>query len=59
MPRLISSNAGQDVDIVPASGRDSCWEYGYATLAALEGSQEPIPTVEQFIAGLPKIVWPE
>jgi len=38
--------------------RDTVWVYAYEQLATYSGNQAPLPTVEQFIASLPAIIWP-
>lgn len=39
--------------------RDAVWAYAYAELDKVTGGQRPVPTVEDFIAELPAMVWPE
>lgn len=39
--------------------RDACWTYGYAVLDEVLAGTRPIPTAEEFFAGLPAMVWPE
>ncbi len=38
--------------------RDSVWNYAYTLYATLQGNQDPIPTEQEFRAGIPTIVWP-
>lgn len=38
--------------------RDSVWNYLYALLAAISGSSDPIPSVQEILNGIPPIVWP-
>ena len=40
------------------SWRDGVWLYAYSELALIQAGEKPIPTIEEFIAGLPTIVWP-
>lgn len=39
--------------------RDSVWAYAYEQLAIYSGNEEPLPNVEQFMASLPQIQWPD
>lgn len=39
--------------------RDACWTYGYAELEKVAKGTRPQPTIEQFIAELPKMEWPQ
>jgi hypothetical protein len=39
--------------------RDSVWSYAINLLATLQGNEEPIPSIEDVIAGMPQITWPE
>lgn len=38
--------------------RDSVWNYLYALLAAISGSSDPIPSVQEILNGIPPMVWP-
>jgi len=38
--------------------RDAVWKYCNAELAKVQGGVRPQPTVDEFLAELPKIVWP-
>ena len=38
--------------------RDEVWLYYYAELDKALGGQRPIPTIEDFIAELPAMIWP-
>ena len=38
--------------------RDDVWEFAFAELAKVQAGTRDEPTVEAFIAELPKIVWP-
>lgn len=38
--------------------RDAVWVYAYAELDKVTSGQRPVPTVEDFIAELPVMVWP-
>ena len=38
--------------------RDAVWGYAYAELDKVTGGQREAPTVEDFIAELPEMVWP-
>jgi hypothetical protein len=38
--------------------RDSVWNYLYNLLATISGNSDPIPSVDEIIAGMPVIVWP-
>lgn len=38
--------------------RDSVWLYTYSELALIQAGDKPVPTIEEFISGLPTIVWP-
>ena len=40
------------------SWRDATWNYAYTLYATLSGNDEPIPSIEEVIAGVPAIVWP-
>jgi len=37
--------------------RDSVWFYAYLQLELYSGNEEPLPSVEQFMAALPQIEW--
>ena len=39
--------------------RDAVWAYAYAELEKVESELRPIPSVEDFLAELPAISWPE
>jgi len=39
--------------------RDAVWAYAYTELEQVETGQRPMPSVEEFIAELPAISWPE
>lgn len=39
--------------------RDAVWAYAYTELAKVLSGEREIPVVEDFIAELPAIVWPE
>lgn len=39
--------------------RDAVWAYAYTELAKVEAELRSIPTVEDFLAELPEITWPE
>lgn len=38
--------------------RDAVWGYAYTILAQVEAGTIPAPTVDEFIAGMPVMVWP-
>jgi hypothetical protein len=38
--------------------RDAAWNYAYNLYATLSSNDEPIPSREEVIAGIPAIVWP-
>lgn len=38
--------------------RDAVWAHAYAELAKVQTGQREQPTIDEFIAGLPKIAWP-
>lgn len=38
--------------------RDAMWLAGYAILAEVESGARPVPTVEEVIAEMPPLVWP-
>lgn len=38
--------------------RDEVWDKGYQILTMFEFENQPIPTINEFISQLPKIVWP-
>ena len=39
--------------------RDATWATGYAIMDAVLSGQRPMPTIEDVIAELPSLVWPE
>lgn len=39
--------------------RDAVWLYAYAELDKVQNGQRPVPTVDDFLAELPGIEWPE
>jgi len=39
--------------------RDAVWAYAYAELEKVEGELRPIPAIEDFLAELPAISWPD
>lgn len=39
--------------------RDAVWTYAYSELDKVTNGQRPVPTVEDFIAEMPAVVWPE
>lgn len=39
--------------------RDDCWSKGYEVLNACEAGTRPIPTVDELLAEMPVMVWPE
>lgn len=39
--------------------RDGIWVYAFTELAKVEGGARPVPTIEEFLAELPEISWPE
>src|SRR5690554_6629576 len=39
--------------------RDAVWAYAYAELERVQNGQRPAPSVEQFLAKLPVLEWPE
>jgi hypothetical protein len=39
--------------------RDACWTAGYTVLAECEAGTRAIPTVDELIAEMPSMVWPE
>lgn len=39
--------------------RDSVWSYAINLLATLQGNEEPIPSIDDVVAGMPQITWPE
>lgn len=39
--------------------RDAVWIYAYGELAKVSGGQRAQPTIDQFIAELPTLTWPE
>lgn len=39
--------------------RDACWAKGYETLAACEAGTMAIPTVDELLSQMPKMIWPE
>lgn len=41
------------------SWRDAVWAYAFAELAKVEANERPQPTVDDFLAELPAMVWPE
>ena len=40
------------------SWMDSCNAQGYALIAAVQAGTKPLPTIPDFIAGLPAMAWP-
>lgn len=38
--------------------RDNVWQYSYSELAKVEAGARSQPTIDEFLAELPKIVWP-
>ena len=38
--------------------RDAVWAYAYTELEKVLTAQRPQPTIEEFLAELPEIVWP-
>jgi len=39
--------------------RDAVWQFAYAELERVMTGQRPQPTVSEFLAELPAIIWPE
>jgi hypothetical protein len=39
--------------------RDSCYEYGYDYLSRAQSGEIHNPTLEDFLNGLPTMIWPE
>lgn len=39
--------------------RDACWVYGYTIFDEVLAGTRAIPTPEEFLAGLPQMVWPQ
>ncbi|HHX3461807.1 TPA: hypothetical protein ACU9OW_000033 [Legionella pneumophila] len=37
--------------------RDAVWLYAYSELALIQAGDKPIPTIEEFIQGLPELNW--
>lgn len=37
--------------------RDDVWLYAYSELALIQSGDKPIPTIEEFIQGLPELNW--
>lgn len=38
--------------------RDAVWAYAYGELAKVQGGQRAQPTIAEFVAELPQVVWP-
>jgi len=39
--------------------RDNCYEYSYDYLSRAQSGEIPSPTLEDFLNGLPTMIWPE
>jgi hypothetical protein len=53
-----SSNLTWTVQADPfVAWRDAVWNYAYTIFAQVEAGTIPIPTLEEFMAGLPQISW--
>lgn len=37
--------------------RDAVWLYAYSELALVQAGDKPVPTIEQFLEGLPELNW--
>jgi len=37
--------------------RDAVWLYAYSELALVQAGDKPVPTIEQFLEGLPDLIW--
>lgn len=37
--------------------RDEVWLYAYSELALIQAGDKPVPTIEQFLEGLPELNW--
>ena len=42
-----------------ATWMDNCYMTGQTIMAEVQAGTRPLPTVEEFIAALPEMVWPE